>query len=195
MHTERVIPIRSLLALLALVLVGVGIFSLLERLEREARQNRLVQLPPIDYTFTRVDYSALDDSGNLRVLVSAKTMVHDRLQKSLQLTLPRVRRLSEVDAGVQILDAQSAVILEQGKRLQLDGGVTLRSTKPDGTTAQMKVNDLTLITEAKTAFTESPVEIQQGSTKVFGRGLRADFNTQELEILHDFHSIIVPRSR
>jgi LPS export ABC transporter protein LptC len=174
---------------------------MIEKLEREAKENRQVQLPPIDYTFTRVDYSALDEKGQLRVLVSAKTMMHDRAAKSLVLELPRVRRLNAADSAaketrdltVQTLDSQTARVFDQGKRVLLEGGVRMLSRKQNAEDAELRVDDLTLMAEEKLAFTESTVEIQQGGTTVTGRGLRADFNTQEFEISHDFRSTIRPR--
>jgi LPS export ABC transporter protein LptC len=196
---ERSVTVRSWLALLALVLAGVGIFSMIEKLEREAKENRLVQQPPIDYTFTRVDYSALDEKGQLRVLVSAKTMIHDRNEKSLVLELPRVRRLNASTSAlsqtqaVQTLDSRSAKIFDQGKRVLLEGDVRLLSKKQNAEDAELRVDDLTLMAEEKIAFTESTVAIQQGSTTVTGRGLRADFTAQEFEITHDFQSTILPR--
>ena len=59
----------------------------------------------------------------------------------------------------------------------------------------VKTPDLTLLSEEKRAFTDSAVEIQQNSARLTGRGLRADFILQVIEIQHNVHTVFQPRTR
>ena len=194
MTQRRGVALRSWIALIGLSLLAFGLFTVLERLEKQAKRERAVTLPPVDYAFTGVDYSALDSDGKLRVRVSAATMVHARVQKSLVLISPRVVRFAD-GAGRQIMTSNRAQVFEQGKRVQLDGNVQMQSRGEDERITIIKTPDLTLLSEEKRAFTDSAVEIQQNSARLTGRGLRADFIRQVIEIQHDVHSVFQPRTR
>ena len=191
MTRRRGVALRSWIALIGLSLLAFGLFTVLERLEKQAKRERLVTLPPVDYAFTGVDYSALDSAGKLRVRVTATNMVHARVQKSLVLISPRVVRFAD-GAGRQIMTSNRAQVFEQGKRVQLDGNVQMQSRGEDERITIIKTPDLTLLSEEKRAFTDSAVEIQQNSARLTGRGLRADFIRQVIEIQHDVHSVFQP---
>lgn len=194
MTQRRGVALRSWVALISLALVAFGLFTVLERLERQAKRERVVNLPPVDYAFTGVDYSALDGAGKLRVRVSATNMTHARVQKSLVLTSPRVVRFAD-DAGRQIMTSNRAQVFDQGKRVLLDGNVQMQSRGVDERITIIKTLDLTLLSEEKRAFTDGAVEIQQNSARLTGRGLRADFVQQVIEIQHDVYTVIQPRPR
>jgi len=194
MTQRRGVALRSWIALIGLSLLAFGLFTVLERLEKQAKRERVVTLPPVDYAFTGVDYSALDSAGKLRVRVTATNMVHARVQKSLVLISPRVVRFAD-GAGRQIMTSNRAQVFEQGKRVQLDGNVQMQSRGEDERITIIKTLDLTLLSEEKRAFTDSAVEIQQNSARLTGRGLRADFILQVIEIQHDVHSVFQPRTR
>ncbi len=187
-------PIRSWAALIGLSLLAFGIFTLVERLEKQAKRERVVTLPPVDYRFTGVDYSALDQTGKLRVRVIAEDMTHARIDKSLVLTAPKVVRFAD-DAGRQTMTAARAQVFDQGKRVFLDGQVNMQSRGENASLTLIKTPDLTLLSEEKRAFTDGAVEIQQGSTKLTGRGLKADFSRQDIEIEHDVHTVFLPPTR
>ena len=194
MTQRRGVALRSWIALIFLSVLAFGLFTVLERLEKQAKRERVVTLPPVDYAFTGVDYSALDSAGKLRVRVTATNMVHARVQKSLVLISPRVVRFAD-GAGRQIMTSNRAQVFEQGKRVQLDGNVQMQSRGEDERITIIKTPDLTLLSEEKRAFTDSAVEIQQNSARLTGRGLRADFIRQVIEIQHDVHSVFQPRTR
>ena len=188
------IALRSWLALTSLTLLAFVLYTILEQLEQQAKRERVVTLPPVDYAFTGVDYSALDSAGKLRVRVSATKMAHARVQKSLVLSSPRVVRFAD-DAGRQIMTSKRAQVFDQGKRVLLDGNVQVQSRGVDERITIIKTFDLTLLSEEKRAFTDGAVEIQQNSARLTGRGLRADFINQVIEIQHDVHTVIQPRTR
>ena len=188
------IALRSWLALTSLTLLAFVLYTILEQLEQQAKRERVVTLPPVDYAFTGVDYSALDSAGKLRVRVSATKMAHARMQKSLVLSSPRVVRFAD-DAGRQIMTSKRAQVFDQGKRVLLDGNVQVQSRGVDERITIIKTLDLTLLSEEKRAFTDGAVEIQQNSARLTGRGLRADFINQVIEIQHDVHTVIQPRTR
>jgi LPS export ABC transporter protein LptC len=197
MTPNRPMPLRSWFALITLVAVGFGIFSLLERLERQAKSEKTLTAQPIDYVFTDVDYSALDSVGKLRVVVRAADMTHDRSAQVLTLRAPRVVRLASA-TGQQTLSALTAKVFDQGKRVLLQGNVIMHSVSAALPTAPARASDLyidslTLLPEERKAFSEDTVRIQQDGATLTGRGLRADFNRQELEINHDVHTIIPAR--
>ena len=194
MTQQHGVALRSWVALSALTLLAFGLYTVLERLEKQAKRERVVTLPPVDYAFTGVDYSALDSAGKLRVRVSAATMAHARIQKSLVLTSPRVLRFAD-EAGQQIMTSNRAQVFDQGRRVQLDGNVQMQSRGADQRVTRIKTQDLTLLNEEKRAFTDGAVEIQQNSARLTGRGLRADFINQVIEIQHDVHSVSQPRTR
>ena len=194
MTQPRRIALRSWLALTSLTLLAFVLYTILEQLEQQAKRERVVTLPPVDYAFTGVDYSALDSAGKLRVRVSATKMAHARVQKSLVLSSPRVVRFAD-DAGRQIMTSKRAQVFDQGKRVLLDGNVQVQSRGVDERITIIKTLDLTLLSEEKRAFTDGAVEIQQNSARLTGRGLRADFINQVIEIQHDVHTVIQPRTR
>ena len=194
MTQRRGVALRSWIALSALTLLAFGLYTVLERLEQQAKRERVVTLPQVDYAFSGVDYSALDSDGKLRVRVSATKMAHARVQKSLVLTSPRVVRFAD-DAGRQIMTSNRAQVFEHGKRVLLDGNVQMQSRGVDERITIIKTLDLTLLSEEKRAFTDGAVEIQQNSARLTGRGLRADFILQVIEIQHDVHSVFQPRTR
>ena len=188
------IALRSWLALTSLTLLAFVLYTILEQLEQQAKRERVVTLPPVDYAFTGVDYSALDSAGKLRVRVSATKMAHARVQKSLVLSSPRVVRFAD-DAGRQIMTSKRAQVFDQGKRVLLDGNVQVQSRGVDERITIIKTLDLTVLSEEKRAFTDGAVEIRQNSARLTGRGLRADFINQVIEIQHDVHTVIQPRTR
>jgi LPS export ABC transporter protein LptC len=194
MSSAGSMPIRSWIALVGLSLLAFGIFTLVERLEKQAKRERVVTLPPVDYRFSGVDYSALDNTGRLRIRVQATDMTHARVDKSLILSAPKVLRFAD-DAGRQTLIAARAQVFDQGKRVFLDGQVNMQSRGENASLTFIKTADLTLLSEEKRAFSDGAVEIQQGSTKLTGRGLRADFSHQEIEIEHDVHTVFLPPAR
>ena len=194
MTQPRGIALRSWVALTSLTLLAFGLYTVLEQLEQQAKRERVVTLPPVDYAFSGVDYSALDRAGKLRVRVSATKMAHARVQKSLVLSSPRVVRFAD-DAGRQIMTSKRAQVFEQGKRVLLDGNVQVQSRSVDERITIIKTLDLTLLSEEKRAFTDGAVEIQQNTARLTGRGLRADFINQVIEIQHDVHTVIQPRTR
>jgi lipopolysaccharide export system protein LptC len=197
MTPNRPMPMRSWLALIGLSLLALGIFSVLERLEKQAKRERVVNLPPIDYTFEGIQYAALDSNGDLRVRVNAQRMTHTRADKSLLLSAPHIVRFG-ADTAQQTLNAERAQVYDQGKRVELRGNVEMLSRAQSATAkAETHINtaDLTLLAEEKRAFTDSAVQIQQGDTVMTGRGLRADFNQQLIEIEHDIHTVYRPSTR
>ena len=194
MTQRRGVALRSWIALIGLSLLAFGLFTVLERLEKQAKRERVVTLPPVDYAFVGVDYSALDSEGKLRVRVSATQMEHARVQNSLVLISPRVVRFAD-DAGRQIMTSNRAQVFDQGKRVLLDGNVQMQSRGADERITIIKTLDLTLLSDEKRAFTDGAVEIQQNSARLTGRGLRADFVQQVIEIEHDVHTVFQPRPR
>lgn len=192
MNSIQPVPLRSWAALLGLSLLALGIFSLLERLEKQVRSERVVALPEVDYRFDEVEYSALDGKGTLRLRVKASDMSHRRADKTLVLENPRVLRFAE-DAQLQSLQATQAQVFEQGERIELIGRVLMQSEDQKALPLTIKTNDLTLLSEEKRAFTKNAVQIHQDGATLRGRGLKADFTTQIVEIEHDVHTVFAPR--
>lgn len=185
-------PLRSWAALLGLTLLALGIFSLLERLEKQVKSERIVALPEVDYRFDEVEYSALDDKGALRLRVKASDMSHRRSDQTLILENPRVLRFAE-GAELQSLQATQAQVFEQGERIELIGRVLMQSEDEKALPLTIKTNDLTLLSGEKRAFTKNAVQIHQRGATLRGRGLKADFTTQIVEIEHDVHTVFAPR--
>jgi LPS export ABC transporter protein LptC len=186
-------PLRSWLSLGILIAVLFGILNLLERLENQAKAERKVRLPPIDYTFNAVRYSALDSKGRMRLEVSSTRMVHLRDARTLTMETPVVTRFGGDSAGIaQTLSAKQAIVHAEGERVELSGGVAIDSAEGASAT-QLRTDQLTLLPPEKRAFTEGEVQIQQASATLQGRGLIADFAAQTLELQHDVRSQILPR--
>lgn len=191
-------PLRSWISLAILGVVLFGILNVLERLENQAKAQRQVKLPPIDYTFHKVRYTALDEQGNLRLEVNSERMQHERAERRLTMHKPLVTRfVADQQAQgdrTQKLTAQRALVFEEGKRVDLLGGVEINSASNDDP-IKLNTAELTLLPEERRGFTDGRVQIQQASAKLTGRGLIADFAAQTLEIQHDVRATIPPVTR
>jgi LPS export ABC transporter protein LptC len=186
-------PLRSWISLGVLVALLFGILNLLERLENQAKAERKVRLPPIDYTFKDVRYSALDSKGRMRLEVSSKRMAHLRDARTLTMETPVVSRFGGDTAAIaQTLRARQAVVHSEGERVELSGGVAIDSAEGESAT-KLRTKELTLLPPEKRAFTDGEVQIQQASATLTGRGLIADFAAQTLELQHDVRSQIRPQ--
>ena len=206
-------PFRSALAIVLLTLMALGLFAALERIERAGRRADRVEVPNIDYRLFGVSLSLFDAQTGGKVQLRAAQIQHLRKQDELQIDKPNIDRFgkaSEVNHANarQNLKAASARLFKQGQSVLLYGGVTLKSmAEPDSASAKsglpnMQTADLTLTTESlwlypaeKRAETSQTVQIQQAQTTLQGKGLKADFATQSLEILQNVQARVTPQAR
>lgn len=189
-------PLRSLLAILALAAFAVLSFALLDRLEKEGRRARKINLPPIDYLLETVRYSVLDGRGQLRLALTSPRLEHARESDVLTLREPYLVRYEQQDpqdseggtpaARVpQTARAQGAEVYEQGKRLRMFGAVNVQAERPNSLPTILKTEELWFYPDQHRAETKLEVEIQQDGTILRGVGLRANFETQTVELLQN----------
>jgi len=203
-------PFRSALAIVLLTLIALGLFTALERIERAGRRADRVEVPNIDYRLFGVSLSLYDAETGGKVQLRAAQIQHLRKEDELQIDKPNIDRFgkaTEINAGNarQTLQAASARLFKQGQSVLLYGGVTLKSVPEaanltaDAPAPGVQSPDLTLDTESlwlypaeKRAETSQTVQIQQAQTTLTGKGLKADFATQSLEILQNVQARVTP---
>lgn len=193
---RTMMPLRSLLAILALAVLALLSFVLLERLEKEGRRARKVNLPPIDYLLESVRYSVLDGRGQLRLALTSPRLEHARASDVLTLREPYLVRYqrqnaqdSESDAPAALIPqtarAQGAEVYEQGKRLRMFGAVNVQAQRLNSLPTTLKTEELWFYPDQHRAESKREVEIQQDGTILRGVGLRANFETQTVELLQN----------
>lgn len=205
-------PFRSALAIVMLALMALGLFAALERIERAGRRADRVEVPNIDYRLFGVSLSLFDAETGGKVQLRAAQIQHLRKEDELQIDKPNIDRFgkaAEINAANarQNLQAASARLFKQGQSVLLYGGVTLKSmAEPSqlsaaGSLADEPSADLTLNTKSlwlypaeKRAETSQTVQIQQAQTTLSGKGLKADFATQSLEILQNVQARVTPQA-
>jgi|GEM_PF-2306230 len=203
-------PFRSALAIVLLALMALGLFAALERIELAGRRAERVEVPNIDYRLFGVSLSLYDAETGGKVQLRAAQIQHLRKEDELQIDKPNIDRFgkaNEINAANarQNLQAASARLFNQGQSVLLYGGVILKSMaepEPPNAAAGVPVKqsvDLTLNTQSlwlypaeKRAETSQTVQIQQAQTTLTGKGLKADFATQSLEILQNVQARVTP---
>ena len=210
-------PFRSGLAIVLLTLMALGLFAALERIERAGRRAERVEVPNIDYRLFGVQLSLYDAESGGRVQLRAAQIQHLRKEDELLIDKPDIDRFgkatdSTAASAQQNLQATHARLFKQGESVLLYGGVKLTNTarsahastqisRPAEPMAAQAGADLVLTTESlwlypaeKRAETSQGVQIQQAQTTLSGKGLKADFATQSLEILQNVQARITPKT-
>ncbi len=168
---------------MVLTALAFGVFAWLERLERSTRRTTHVVMPPTDYQFKQVEYAALDRKGQLRIALASDVVSHARDEKILTVNAPHIMRLANGDASYE-LRSNVAQIFDQGKRVELQGDVTVTSQNAiaKNNALAFQTQSLTLHPEQRLAETAEHVEVQQNGATLAGDGLLANFQTEMMEI-------------
>jgi len=121
-----------------------------------------------------------DDQGRVKYRLSSPYLVHYGDDDSSLITEPTLLHYRP-DAPPITLAGKQAKISAKGETVYLWGGVIARrpatADRPEMTAS---MPDLTVQPEAGTAFTNSQVEINQGSSWLKGTGLNLDNNNSTL---------------
>ncbi len=200
-------PFRSALAIVLLTLMALGLFAALERIERAGRRAERVEVPNIDYRLFGVQLSLYDAESGGKVQLRAAQIQHLRKEDELLIDKPDIDRFGKATDSAaanarQNLQASHARLFKQGQSVLLYGGVKLTSitgsaeTGADPLAANLVLNteSLWLYPAEKRAETSQGVQIQQAQTTLSGKGLKADFATQSLEILQNVQARITPKT-
>ncbi|NKB16435.1 MAG: LPS export ABC transporter periplasmic protein LptC [Sphingomonadales bacterium] len=156
-------------------------------------------LPDIDYRLYAVNLSLFDAASGGKIQLKADAIQHFRKQDELLIDKPVIDRFgkpSDADftrVAKQNLRASAARVYKKGQSVLLYDGVTLSSSAAEKEAMSvMQTRSLWLYPAEKRAETAQSVQIQQGETTLSGRGLKADFATQSMELSHDVQAQVRP---
>ncbi|MDR2165591.1 MAG: LPS export ABC transporter periplasmic protein LptC [Zoogloeaceae bacterium] len=117
-----------------------------------------------------------DANGRLQYKLAAPHMEHYPDDDSTRVTRPSLIQFRP-DGPQMILEGETALVTEQGKRVFVQDNVVVTRTA-FGKRKAMKVEttELTILPEEGIAFNQNPVHISEGSSWMAGVGLKADNN-------------------
>ena len=115
-----------------------------------------------------------DETGTLRYTLTAKTLVHYPDTEGSDVQQPKVVFLKPGQPPVS-LGADWAKLNSDASVVKLYRNVTLvRAATADRETLVGTAPDLTILPDAETAHTDSPVQLVQGQSWLKGKGLDVD---------------------
>ncbi len=145
---------------------------------------KAVELPPLDsggrfrhdpdYEVSNFTVRKSDETGTLRYTLTAKTLVHYPDTEGSDVQQPKVVFLKPGQPPVS-LAADWAKLNSDASVVKLYRNVTLvRAATADRETLVGTAPDLTILPDAETAHTDSPVQLVQGQSWLKGKGLDVD---------------------
>lgn len=171
-------------ALLALILALLQLSTsddpvdLLERTRELTRQE-------FDYYLSELDTTRFSQDGRREWRLQAQRLTHFPTPEFSLLDRPQLSLFPEGDEP-WFIEAERARIdqdSEGRERMQLDGNVVITYVDGGGQTLTIYTDTLTVYPEQRLAETAAEVLMTTAGSELRSRGLRADLNTQLIELL------------
>lgn len=157
--------------------------------------NSFVGPPRSGYTLRDFTLWVYADDGSPSFRLKAPYLQRREGDDSLYLNAPHFYLPPAHNAPGQpwIGQSQYGWVSAKGDVLKLQGKVHMHR-QPYGTTAagDIVTSDVTAWPKENRLATEAPAILRQGASKLTGTGMRANLDSQHLELLHDVHGVYPP---
>ncbi|MGB1109085.1 MAG: LPS export ABC transporter periplasmic protein LptC [Gammaproteobacteria bacterium] len=195
---------RRLLLLLPLAILIIALVFYPRK--EQATQYARTSADGADYWLEQVDITSFDAMGQVKYLVQASRLSHQRDSGEHQVLAPNMHLQAEQSTRWQV-NADQAVISPDGKRMDFSGNVALdrsgeappKATSTPGPQSPLEDGDLTLLTDKLTVYpeqgrleTDAPVEIRTPTSETHAVGMRAFSDSERLQLLSHVRSRQLP---
>lgn len=188
---------RGLLAAIVLMAVLAALVqSVLWWIEPESKPHDFIGPPRSGYTMRNYHGYIYNKQGQPGVRISGPYLERRDGDDSLFLTSPDFDMPSpRPEVPDWLGHSEYGWINKSGDLIKLQGKVFMhRAAYADNAAAQLHSSNVTGWPRQNKLATDDPARIAQGKSWTAGLGMRANLNTNELELLHDVHASFPPRS-
>jgi lipopolysaccharide export system protein LptC len=189
---------RSLPVATVVMVIATGLAYMLQQwLSPAPKVSEFVGPPRSGYTLTNFKLWSYDETGQPSFQMVAPHLERRENDDSLYINTPDFT-LPSNRPGVPpwLGNSLYAWVDKSGALLKLQGPVFMhRAAYGDTAAAQMHTSDVTAWPKENRMVTDAPAQMVQGDAKLSGVGMRANLNTNHLELLDESHGTYPPRKR
>lgn len=139
-----------------------------------------------DYVLHDFELVSLDSQGEESFTLRGPRLQRDPGAKSMTLETPMFE-VPDRNGAYWDVRAQRGLVPEDGKQLQLRGEVLATSPTEAPTPTRIETDQLDLFPSENRASSASVVTVTRPGLTMRGRGLRADFDRQQVDLLSQVH--------
>lgn len=177
---DRLAAIASMLILIGLGLLSYFLAQQAERLTRPGSPRLLTHEP--DYFVDRMTLLKANAAGDPAVRIEAVRMRHFPDDRTIEFDQPRMVTLADNRPLIRI-SADQGTAPDTGERTELSGNVRIVREASDTAPALLARTDAaTVLIEEKVIHTDRPVEIEMGSNRLSGVGMKLDSESRQLRL-------------
>ncbi|WP_267225044.1 LPS export ABC transporter periplasmic protein LptC [Dyella silvae] len=182
----------------AIVLVGLataGAQAVYWWLAPTPKVNEFVGPPRSGYTLTNFRLWSFDTDGQPSFRMVAPHLERRENDESLYINTPKFELPSNREGAPPWLgESLYAWVDKSGSLLKLQGSVYMhRAAFNQTAAAEIHTSDVTSWPKENRMETAAPAQMVQGDSKLSGVGMRANLNTNHLELLDESHGTYPPR--
>jgi lipopolysaccharide export system protein LptC len=188
-------------AIVALGIAALLVSALRWWLAPPPKADDFVGPPRSGYTLTNFTMHTFDVDGLPSMTVTAPHLERRENDDALYINAP-VYELASNQPGVPDwkgnsqygwVNAAGTVIKLQGAVYMHRDAYTLGGTETGE--AELRTTEVTAWPKENRMETAAPAQMRQGESRMYGVGMRANLNTNHLELLNDVHGTFPPRQR
>lgn len=147
-----------------------------------------------DYVLRDYEIVSLDSEGKESFTLRGPRLQRDPGAKSMSLETPQFL-VPDRHGAYWDVRAQRGLVPDDGKELRLRGRVVATSPAETPPPTRIETEELNLFPRENRAASPATVTLTRPGLTMRGRGLRADFERQQVSLLSDVHARYVPSSR
>lgn len=147
-----------------------------------------------DYVLYDFEIVSLDSQGKESFTLRGPRLQRDPGAKSMTLETP-VFQVPDRNGAYWDVRAQRGLVPDDGKELRLRGQVVANSPPQVPPPTRIETDELNLFPGEHRATSAAAVTLTRPGLTMRGRGLRADFDRQQVSLLSDVHARYVPSPR
>lgn len=147
-----------------------------------------------DYVLHDFEIVSLDSQGKESFTLRGPRLQRDPGAKSMTLETP-VFQVPDRNGAYWDVRAQRGLVPDDGKQLRLRGKVVANSPQQTPPPTRIETEELNLFPRENRASSASTVTVTRPGLTMRGRGMRADFDRQQVSLLSDVHTRYVPTPR
>lgn len=189
---DRLAAVASMLILVGLALLS---YFLAQQAERSMRQP--AGGPPRhepDYFVEQLRVLKVNAAGQPALRVAARRMRHYPDNDTVEFDSPRVMTLADDRPPIEIV-ADSGIGPDTGEKAELIGNVVIeRAAGKDSPRLVARTTRATVLLDEKVIVTDQPVDIELGSSRLKGTGMRLDSQSRRLDVDANVRGQLAPRS-
>lgn len=147
-----------------------------------------------DYVLHDYEIVSLDSEGKESFTLRGPRLQRDPGAKSMSLDTPQFL-VPDRHGAYWDVRAQRGRVPDDGKELRLRGQVVATSPAETPPPTRIETEELNLFPRENRAASSATVTLTRPGLTMRGRGMRADFDRQQVSLLSDVHTRYVPNPR